>query len=403
MKKISAIAVLIICLLSTTSYAWVNLALTAAEIGAPFVMRNGVKWLIPASATANIPSRGYASGGSIYRNSIGGYSGKFMTAALSVSAVALMEYLSANKGKYPSLDAAMTESAEKIPAYSQTTGWNTQVGDIVKGKDGKYYKIKSLMSQGNDSCYPSSGFGTSIVYGRIEIVVGNGKASGCPAGSSNAAVQTWTYELAPDGPVKPATAPEFAENLSPDPLSDALSEPAVNDLDKLINAAPDLFSSPDEAVKQNAREAQAAPAPAPVPAPAPMPSPTPTNPNAPPAEQETQPDNPATPEDETEELVNFNAPAVPAYKEINLEPLKRIGEALSGKFPFSLVATVKQIASSFVSTPVAPTFSINFPAPFNYNWQFSLSQWDSWAATLRYILAATFLVLISMSIVKKWS
>lgn len=91
-----------------------------------------------------------------------------------------------------------------------------------------------------------------------------------------------------------------------------------------------------------------------------------------------------------------------ALKSIDFAPLGTLGAVFSGKFPFSLLSTVAAFAASFVSSPVTPSFSIDFPAPFNYHWTFNLSAWDTWAAVLRTIIGASFLAWGAATILRRW-
>lgn len=382
-----------------------SFAYTAAEKSAPTFLRGGgaMTMRIPASATAHVPAYGRASKLSITRNMLADINPS--SGILTFGSIALASFtawVESHPADFPILYRLLHP---ELPLTSYPVG--TVMTDIYGTKVkivGSPYTISSSCTAGSNSGYPAYSSGVLRVGW-----FGGGSAS-CPGGSSYGLV---AYPAIPTSdPVSPTptkTLPlqdlENAIKTSPD---GNLKPEYVPEIDKAISQNPDLVSTPSDLPDQLAKARESS---------------DPANKDtdldgvpdisdddidgdgAPNSEDSDADGNNVEDIEETpteEETVDLTQQTVPDIKGIDFSPLRNLGESISGKFPFSLVSTVANLANSFLSSPKTPEFSIRFPSPFYYEWKINLSRWDSWAALFRFIIGATFLVLVSMNIMRRW-
>lgn len=378
------------------AYVLTPIVLTKAEQTSPMWVRSGFSLLVPTSPTTNLPSLGNASSTSITRNMIakvGSFGGIVTAGTIAVSSY--IAWVDAHPADFP-LSYRLLHPELPINQYP--------VGSVMLDKYGVRVKITGssyILSQTcgvvDNSLYPS--------YSSGVLRVGwSGGSFTCSTGSPSSLIGY---------PAVPTTDPltGLTTTVSSDNFSQSLNNvypSAVPEIDKFLNQNPNAVSLPSDLSSQisNAKET--------------LDSAnrdtdgdgiTDANdddidgdglPNA----EDSDANGDGTPDDqepkEEEESIEIDNPEVPDIKSIDLSPLKNIGTVLVGKFPFSLLSTVKELTSSFVSSPKTPQFTIHFPQPFDFDWNISLSRWDSWAALFRFIVGAAFLVLVSMNILRRW-
>jgi predicted nucleic acid-binding Zn-ribbon protein len=424
--KIIASVVLVLCLTSP-AFAIVPLLLSAAEAAAPYVIMSGISMLLPTSATSNLPHTGTADSYGVKRNMLGRVGGLMAIAVAGTIAYDELRSLvgdpSTPSGKqYPSLSGALYNSLNSPPIdftqkpYVDLTFIYT---DNHKYKVVYVYTLNAGSSSHAISPYTSTGLQSD---GYFVFCYHAPDYSQYSYEGYKVLVNDMGY-VPPQ--YTPATDDVLPSHLN-DPATGDISPQILPDLDKVISNNPDAVQLPPDTSKdisdakkqvatdtvktsdskkvaslQSIRDAALA------------------NYNANPsaenkaaldkaeadlaeAESEQAQHDLQQQEDDDADSVDYTHPTIPALKKIDLSPLLQIGSVLNDKFPFSLLQTVSSMASSLIATPSAPQFTISFPAPFNYDWVVSLSAWDDWAYSLRFLIGAAFLVSVSMAILRRW-
>jgi hypothetical protein len=436
--KIVASLLLVACL-ATPALAVAPLVLTAAELIAPSIVAAGITYLLPKSATSNMPKTGYADNYGVKRNMLAKVGTGFGLAVTAAIAYSEMKSLIGNpttpSGQAnPVLSNVLYKSHRNLPDSANA---EMPIGQIFEGKDGSSY-------------YKATGSGTlySVVYAPVSM-----EGQYIPYVSS--AGNNYTFDLSSplwhvytvsrgDGsysfykqsivvvpetdlppPVWQAQPDTAIQSTLNSPTLDELYPQYVPAIDSLFSSNPSAFQMPPtlssdilDAQKQVASDtlntanskrveslrdivdSKQATFDA---------NPTQENLDAlnqakadlAEAEAEMAEDELTEAEKKAEE---FTAPATetPALHQFDFTPLVSIGSTFAGKFPFSLVSTCASIASGLVSSPTAPSFTINFPSPFNYAWVVSLSSFDNIAVMIRFLVGAAFLVAVSMTILRRW-
>jgi hypothetical protein len=417
--KIIASVVLVLSL-SAPAFAIVPLLLSAAEVAAPYVVMAGISLLMPTSSTTNVPRLGSADNYGIKRNMLAKVGGAFGIAVMGAIAYnELRSLVSPGSTSHPALANALYKDVNEVTPFSYNSV--SPVGSI-KSLNGRYLKVTDVSFPGYTS-NDNVGVRDFVDSYRTVDVVGPPDSHGVGYANltryqvSIVSAPTPEYVARPDDQVAP-----YLYNQS---LSDLYPQ-AVADVDNLIQADPSIIQLPpslskdvsdaNKQVSNNAistadqkkteslkaiRDAALAKYNA---------DPSDENKAAldkaeadlAAAESDQAQHNLQQQKDADEDSVEFTDPDLPSLKKIDLSPLLQIGAALNDKFPFSLLQTLSSIAFSLVATPVAPSFTISFPPPFNYDWVVSLSAWDTWAATFRFLIGAAFLVSVSMAIMKRW-
>jgi hypothetical protein len=424
--KIIASVVLVLSL-SAPAFAIAPLILTAAEMLWPTVVLSGCSMLIPKSHTANVPSFGRAASSGLNRNllaKVGPY------AAIAVAGYLAYDEL---RNKYdPNTYTSFHDLLyKKNPALSPLPDPNNPtnlIGKEVAWMESGHLGTAVILTV-SSPYYPGPTWGGGLtpyigpglyIFGSSTVYAYSSKdksSAYCYIVTVRAVTSSNQYILRTDA--------EVAQELT-DPATGDLSSKYLNDIDNMIvnnpssvqlpssfskdlsdakkQVATDSITSSDQkkvASLQSIRDAALAQYNA--------------NPSAEnkaaldkaeadlaAAESEQAQHNLQQQQDEDDETVEYTHPDLPALKKIDLSPLLQIGSVLNGKFPFTLLQTVSSMASSLVASPAAPSFTISFPSPFNYEWVVTLSAWDSWAATLRFLIGAAFLVSVSMAILRRW-
>lgn len=246
-----AIAVLLVALFSSSAFAWVNIALTAAELAAPVVLHAGVKYFLPTAATTNVPRLGTADNYTVTRKGIGSYGNIAMAIGLTVGTTALMEYVRNHSSDYPSLAQYVNVSSVQVPDYANHPSGGFAVGTYTQGSP---YPAGIILSRSALSGVAGNNLGprtyTSGWTGRYYYLwVVTYSLQGQPVQGYNYYIDT---AVQVPGPV-PATASQFADAIT---TPDGTLEPfALPDIDHAINVAPNLFNYPDLSVKSNAQDA----------------------------------------------------------------------------------------------------------------------------------------------------
>ena len=131
--RLLSFSILLVFYVVTPCFAWVNLALTAAELAAPFVIHSGVKYFLPTAATTNVPRLGTADNYTVTRKGIGSYGNIAMAIGLTVGTTALMEYVRNHSSDYPDLSSRLNVSSVQYPVVTDhpASGWD--VGTYAQG------------------------------------------------------------------------------------------------------------------------------------------------------------------------------------------------------------------------------------------------------------------------------
>lgn len=253
-KYIIAIALLVI---SNNSYAWVNLALGAAEVAAPFVIREGVSFLLPTAPSTNIPTPVTATSTTVTKNAIGSYAGKSMTVALAIGTGALMEYAISHQALNPYL-ATLAQTQTNAPLGVTGASSNLPSGSYLNVDNANYGNSSAVVRTSGagviwNSNYLAATTPRSLIYnGDIFVWVPNG-------GAANAnglyGYTQWCYPgsitSAPVPVYAPSTAEIFSLGLNASPLAQA-------EISNALVANPSLATYPSADVIANAQAATAA-------------------------------------------------------------------------------------------------------------------------------------------------
>lgn len=416
--------------LVTPAVAVAPLALTAAEMLLTPIIFGGASWLLPKSATVNVPKTGTATPTGIQRNMLAK-----LGPAAALAVVGYMEYqdlfgvvpADPSNNPYPALHGALYKSTAQ-----PFNGNNLSVGSVVI-YDGTARQITSVLyldAYSNATCLPSgaSNSGTTLYYASVS---GETSGSTCPGGlvGKKAYIDAYTFKNVPMPPFTPAPGNEIASKLG---LSE-LYPTVLPDIDKLIAARPDLVQLPStlandilSAKKQLASDAISSANATKVQSLADIvaskqaaydANPTQENLDAlnkakadlaeseavvATRELEKAEEEEKTLEDKFEDDSVLTPPRPPEMAEINYQPLVDMGQDLGNKFPFSLLATLKNFALGLVAEPKTPVFEITFPAPFDYTWTFDLSRFDGIAQFVRVLIGMAFLAYCTMSLIRRW-
>lgn len=407
--------------LATPALAVAPLVLTALELAATeIVLDNGIKFLMPESATPNMPKTGNATSTGVNRNLLARVG---TTAALAVTGfIAYSELkqlvgnpLTSSGQAHPALSAAIHQNLNQVQPF--TIGASK---DSVYFLGGAYLKVVAV--------YPA-GYTSNSVAGQVNRISTYQVQAFGPADSAGIG-----YCRAQMYDVVPVSAPAANWTERPDTeIAPLLNSPTLNelypsvlaDVDNVIKANPSalqvsgtLSSDVLDAQKQLAIDTQKQASAARVASlkevrdarqAAYDANPTPENKEAlDKAEAEYQ----EALADDAELTLNsakdaeadspLSPPEPPEYDTINFQPLVDMGEELGDKFPFSLLATLKNFATGLVTTPRAPAFDITFPAPFNHTWHVSLDRFDGIAQMVRVLIGMAFLGYCTMAIIRRW-
>lgn len=237
-KRLLASLVLVFFLFSSTAFAWVNLAITAAELAAPFVVSAGIKYFLPTSTTLNVPNYGSAdSYGNVSRKSVSMKNGIVMAVAVGVGYAMIRDLT--DKNAHPGLWSALygISSTSVLDSGSVLTG-----DKIVRGDPTKYYKLNSLVYQfgwaSNNPPYPQ--LYTATHQGSPVIAYEPGTGT----------VYYYSYTVL-DNPLLVSPA-QFANNIN---SGGDLKSSVVPEIDNLIQAHPELVTFPNSEVSANADSA----------------------------------------------------------------------------------------------------------------------------------------------------
>jgi len=410
MKKLFKTFVVLVLILSFSApaFAIAPLVLTAVEMLWPTVVLSGFGMLLPKSKTAHVPSFGRAAPSGFSRNLLGKVG--------PYAAIAVAGYLAYDElrdkydpNKYPSFHDLLYKKNPALSPIPDPNDPTNLIGKEVAWMESGMYGTARILSVSSpfypgpswgSGLTPFSGaglyyFGASLVY------------AFAPKDESKAFCYMVTVAAVTSSEQYiPRTDAEIAQELT-DPSTGDLSSEYLNDIDKMIADNPGSVQLPSDLAQQiSDAEDQLDPS-----------SQTDTDgdgipdsedpdidgdgiPNSedPDADGDGIPDADVPPDDEIE----ITSPELPSLHSIDLSPLLNIGNAITEKFPFSLLSTVSSMATSLLSSPVAPVFTIHFPSPFDYDWVVSLERWDSWASLFRFLIGSSFLVAISMSILRRW-
>lgn len=373
--------------------------LDAAELSAPQVARSGVNLLIPASATSHIPSTGSASSAGIARNMIarvGGFKGIATVGLLAVAGYAA--WVEAHPSDYPISYGLLHPGLPSANKYA--------VGAVISTPYGNKKIISSSYTTGLISVTTQNYYGATSanIYERITFAYGNywqGKI--------------WTISYAP------TTDPVPSDRVSDQVFTQSLDQlyPTVSpEVDKYIQANPSAVQVPStlpaEVARQAAIDAQRQSLLDRIAALQQIKDAAQARYNADPTEENRLAlhraiadleDAESNLEDLDKEVTDNDSaapPPTPEYDELNFQPLQDLGEELGDKFPFTLLATLKNFAMGLVATPQAPTFNIEFPAPFNYTWHVSLERFDNIARMVRVLIGMAFLAYVTMALLRRF-
>lgn len=373
-------------LYSATAHAAVSsFNLTAAELAAPQIVRSGVNLLIPSAATANLPSTGTASSAGIARNMIarvGGFKGIATVGIVAVAGYAA--WVDAHQSDFPISYKLLHPDAPIVPPSTSTT-----VGQVIY-LNGSWVQVTSVNGPYSALRCVSDGNSGNSIY--MSPIVKPGYCGGAPVNTQYMNIY-YTPTTAPSG--VQATESEFAQSLS------QLYPTALPEIDKYIQANTGAVQVPSS-LPQDVADATDLLDPD---------SNIDTDGDGIPDSIDTDDDNDGIPDSEdTDDDGDGVADAddVPPdppqgeYTELNLQPLQDLGDELADKFPFTLLATLKNFASGLVATPQAPSFDIEFPSPFNVTWHVSLERFDNIARMVRVLIGMAFLSYVTMALLRRF-
>lgn len=412
MKMTCFFAILFLFFFSNYSYSSSYVPLTPFEASSSTLVINNRTFLLPRTATSNVPSVGTASNYFFRRGAlarIGTTAG--LATALMLGYEFMRDYVSRHPSEYPTLFKLMYPNAG-IPYEPSQFPNSLEAMQAMEGSyihvGNSYYKLGSYIRGGNYSRSYSYGgdqttISTELGLPAINLLNDLGFSDG-----SYRSIQA-LYYIDTTSPTLPINDP------APDSsLDSALNSPSLDqlyELDNLMRNNPDAVQLPPnfERDYQTASDDYTT---------SQDPSfesdidgdgiPDSEDPDAdgdgipnsedPDSDGDGVPDADVPPDDEIE----ITNPELPSLHSVDLSPLLNIGNAIIGKFPFSLLSTVSSMATSLLSSPVAPVFTIHFPSPFDYDWVVSLERWDSWASLFRFLIGSAFLVSISLAILRRW-
>jgi len=427
-------SLLLVACLATPAYAILPLVLTAAEMAAQAVTVAAITYLIPAFSTSNVPKTGYADNYGVKRNMLARVATGFGLAVTASIAYSELKSLVGAPGT-PSGNAYPALSSSMYNPDSTELHVDMPVGQVFPF-DGKYYKITGAQCYAFSGCSQyQKGYwnGTGVTttnFGTLVIIEGPSANMGyCPGyayswGSARRSFYS-IVETFPPNSLKPDAEIQAAINS---PTLNELYPQILPDIDALFKNNPSSFQVPgdlstqiSDAQKQITSDAQTDLTDANdsrvlslqevVDSKQAAFDSNPTQENLD-ALNQAKADLAEAESEKAEDLLTeaqkeaevFTAPATdtPAPHQFDFNPLVSIGSSFADKFPFSLVSTCSSIASGLVSSPTAPSFTINFPSPFNYAWVVSLSSFDNIAVMIRFLVGAAFLVAVSMTILRRW-
>lgn len=306
-------------------------------------------------------------------------------------------------------------------SYPSTIDNNVVVGNVIN-VNGTQYQVVSKVTYAFEGCTMSASGWHQIGASYYTITGPTGPSYLCPSGYTNYATgSTRTFYNVSTTITQPPP-------LNDSQLQQAIQTPSLDqlyDIDKFISTNPDSVQVPStlstdiaNATKQVAADTQKQASAARVASlkevrdarqAAYDANPTPENKEAlDKAEAEYQEALADDAELTAESIKDAEAdspltpPEPPEYDTINFQPLVDMGEELGDKFPFSLLATLKNFATGLVTTPRAPAFDITFPAPFNHTWHVSLDRFDGIAQMVRVLIGMAFLGYCTMAIIRRW-
>jgi hypothetical protein len=232
------------------AFGWVGLALTGAELAAPYIMNSGIKYFVPTTATTNVPQFGTADSATVKRNAIGSYAGIAKAVAITVGVSALMDYALNHAETATNLHSATVKS-DTLPADS--------VGAVpTPFVVGQKYSVGSytLLVTGGELSAGSVSASTSI-------------CQGCSMSYYNLGDRLYRYVLHPDqvnypgqklayySIVQQTSSPVFTP-ATPAEMAQALvnAEGYIKDiyqaeLDAAIQSNPNIFTFPNADVMAN--------------------------------------------------------------------------------------------------------------------------------------------------------
>lgn len=430
--------------LVTPAVAVAPLALTAAEMLLTPIIFGGASWLLPKSATVNVPKTGTATPTGIQRNMLAKIGPASAIAVAGYIAYSdLRAFIRSNKSDYPALN-----EADVLREAILSTKGAPLPADSVITSGGKYYKIKS---DWNVNAYLGTGNGESpgFLGSGVRQCGGTHSYYGTPVNCQpNGIVVYWS--LVPHGSVykyayqaveevaappiveRPRTDDEYRQVISSPSLGELYPQ-YLNELDKAIAAYPSMIQLPStlanditSAKKQLASDAISSANNTKAQSLADIVASKQAAYDANPTQENLDALNKAKAdlaeaeaviatddlkkaeeekkalEEKAEEDSVLTPPEPPELLEINYQPLVDMGNDLGSKFPFSLLATLQEFATSLIAEPKTPVFEITFPAPFNYTWTFDLSPFDGIAQFCRVLIGMAFLAYCTMFLIRRW-
>lgn len=392
-----------------------SFSLTAAEISAPSIVRSGVNLLIPSTATANLPSTGTASATSVARKMIarvGGFKGIATVGIVAIAGYAA--YVESHSADFP-ITYKLLHPESTSPQYVVGSVISTAYGNMRCTTTQTWNYASPILIYKIDS--PSVHL--SVNGGYITTYTLASDQRGATPTSFMASAGTNSYFAPSTLPVTPVEPPIQTPSLSellPTELPRVLPE-----VDKYIQANPDAVATPPElpaqvkdaerkmaldtqkeelasrvANKTDIRNAAQSRYDA---------NPTDENRIALQEAEAALHEANSDLEEIKKQLADDDSaapPPTPEYEEINFQPLQNLGDDLGDKFPFTLLATLKNFALGLVATPQAPSFNIQFPAPFNYTWHVSLERFDPIARMVRVLIGMAFLAYVTMALLRRF-
>ncbi len=430
--------------LVTPAVAVAPLALTAAELLLPPLLIAGSTFLFPSSSTSNVPKMGRADNYGIYRHGLA----KIGTAA-AIGVTGYLAYddlrglIAPKSTQYPALSAALYKIKKDAPDSANNPMPMPAVYEGAGEGSGKYY-------------VPTSSTGLSFTRQNGPNVPADGLCFTHATGKSCSESIQHFYVCGPDNgagvlicrqSIRLATEAEIAaipEAIENQPIADTVSHlnsPSLDDLypqvladvDKFIAANPGLLQLPStlqtdmlNAKKQLASDAISSANNTKAQSLADVVASKQAAYDANPTQENLDALNKAKAdlaeaeaviatedlkkaeeeekalEEKAEEDFVLTPPSPPELLEINYQPLVDMGRDLGSKFPFSLLATLQEFATSLIAEPQTPVFQIAFPAPFNYTWTFDLSRFDGIAQFVRVLIGMSFLAYCTMFLIRRW-
>ncbi|MBT1071624.1 hypothetical protein [Pelotalea chapellei] len=417
MKKIIC-SLVIIALSVSPALAIAPLILTAAEVAAPFVVQAGVKYLLPTSATSNVPSYGSADNYGLKRNSIGTVMASVGAAAvLTIGFEALRTYVDSNKSSHPLLDSALNANKNyfapsDIPGLgsgSQTLPLNT----VLKASGNNYYKIVGAGSVSpRNACYTPSIDAISYSSGQINVLTfgGSGDCSmyagtlranamtSYPVVSVTAPVPSPSTQeqfnalVAPFGSISPAYQPEidsafrlgvpFSSSLPSSELAKVdqnyARQEQITHLNNAVQNATNIYNNyPSDSTLQSLNDIKAQLA-------------------AAQAQQASESADQSKDEKASEVL---NVPTAEAPVAFNLNKLNDLKGAMSGAYPFNYISRISSYFDALAtSNHAAPVFDFHIYKDINAH--VDLSFFDPVMDVVRWVLSLLLSVGAIMFVIK---